>query len=517
MSTEPADARRPDRRAAARSGRRRRSWTLRRNLTTPRASSMRARPPERLRVAARVQQRRDGAGAAVSPDDPPRAPAEILDPAPRPHASAATALLAERLAAGTISRTAVVATVRSLLEAKAHVPSRALAQALISRPHRSTPAGLGMALVAQWQSLTDSDRTSCAPFPPSCAGATSPSSTSTSPRPGAGDRPRALSGAARRRWRRHRGRRAGGHRQRAVRTGPRGHGGRGVGLLEPRSAGAPRRSADDEAKAHRWLVDAMARRTGPRGAAGAARGRAGLRRHRLQAAGHAADVVEPRRLRADAGEPGAPRRATGTLRLHGDDEPWRARPRVAARGCGPELSLDTAAPGRDAGRRPPRLPRATTLSRAHVGDRLRLVHAERSSARLRLPAAPEPAADLRLVPPEPAGRCSRPRRSSTCKAHGPVGCRDWTTVDLLLGAGVPAFFSGCLTTTVDAVVPRTWSRRTGRGADAPPGARGHRRADGRADVRRRSAEDVRDDGLVAEPAPRDRPAGDATAATTRES
>ncbi|WP_125774178.1 glycosyltransferase [Antribacter gilvus] len=39
------------------------------------------------------------------------------------------------------------------------------------------------------------------------------------------------------------------------------------------------------------------------------------------------------------------------------------------------------------------------------------------------------------------------------KAHGPIGCRDWTTVHLLLNAGVPAFFSGCLTTTVSTVFP----------------------------------------------------------------
>jgi hypothetical protein len=37
--------------------------------------------------------------------------------------------------------------------------------------------------------------------------------------------------------------------------------------------------------------------------------------------------------------------------------------------------------------------------------------------------------------------------------YGPVGCRDWTTVDLLLSIGVPAFFSGCLTTTIDTVFP----------------------------------------------------------------
>lgn len=39
------------------------------------------------------------------------------------------------------------------------------------------------------------------------------------------------------------------------------------------------------------------------------------------------------------------------------------------------------------------------------------------------------------------------------RRYAPVGCRDWTTVDLLLSLGVPAFFSGCLTTTVDTVFP----------------------------------------------------------------
>lgn len=41
------------------------------------------------------------------------------------------------------------------------------------------------------------------------------------------------------------------------------------------------------------------------------------------------------------------------------------------------------------------------------------------------------------------------------RTYGPVGCRDWYTVDLLLSAGVDAFFSGCLTTTVDGVFPPT--------------------------------------------------------------
>ncbi|MFE6971726.1 glycosyltransferase [Isoptericola sp. NPDC057653] len=48
-------------------------------------------------------------------------------------------------------------------------------------------------------------------------------------------------------------------------------------------------------------------------------------------------------------------------------------------------------------------------------------------------------------------------------AHGPVGCRDWNTVFLLLNKGVPAFFSGCLTTTIDTVFPD-------RTTSAPPGS-----------------------------------------------
>ena len=39
------------------------------------------------------------------------------------------------------------------------------------------------------------------------------------------------------------------------------------------------------------------------------------------------------------------------------------------------------------------------------------------------------------------------------RRYGPVGCRDWATVYLLLSAGVDAFFTGCLTTTVDALFP----------------------------------------------------------------
>ncbi|WP_209371728.1 hypothetical protein [Brevibacterium renqingii] len=48
------------------------------------------------------------------------------------------------------------------------------------------------------------------------------------------------------------------------------------------------------------------------------------------------------------------------------------------------------------------------------------------------------------------------------KKYGPVGCRDWQSVAVLRAVGVPAFFSGCLTTTVDTLFPApSADRRTG--------------------------------------------------------
>ncbi len=42
-----------------------------------------------------------------------------------------------------------------------------------------------------------------------------------------------------------------------------------------------------------------------------------------------------------------------------------------------------------------------------------------------------------------------PEVISYLKKHGPVGCRDWSTCYLLLNQGVDAFFTGCLSATVD--------------------------------------------------------------------
>ncbi len=58
-----------------------------------------------------------------------------------------------------------------------------------------------------------------------------------------------------------------------------------------------------------------------------------------------------------------------------------------------------------------------------------------------------------------------PEAVAYLRRYGPVGCRDWTTVYLLLSAGVPAFFSGCLTTTTNTVFPDLDAPPP---ADAPP-------------------------------------------------
>ncbi|MEO5964209.1 MAG: TylF/MycF/NovP-related O-methyltransferase [Candidatus Limnocylindrales bacterium] len=50
------------------------------------------------------------------------------------------------------------------------------------------------------------------------------------------------------------------------------------------------------------------------------------------------------------------------------------------------------------------------------------------------------------------------------RAHGPIGCRDWNTVYLLLSAGIDAFFTGCVTSTIDALFPAREDVYPGKGA-----------------------------------------------------
>ncbi len=48
---------------------------------------------------------------------------------------------------------------------------------------------------------------------------------------------------------------------------------------------------------------------------------------------------------------------------------------------------------------------------------------------------------------------ARPGVVEYLRAHAPIGCRDWASVDLLAAADVPAFFSGALAPTAADVVP----------------------------------------------------------------
>jgi hypothetical protein len=71
------------------------------------------------------------------------------------------------------------------------------------------------------------------------------------------------------------------------------------------------------------------------------------------------------------------------------------------------------------------------------------------------------------------------------RRHAPIGCRDWTTVRRLLELEVPAFFSGCLTSTVDLLFPAPGPAPDGPVAlvealpldEPPPGAVELRHAD----------------------------------------
>ncbi len=67
------------------------------------------------------------------------------------------------------------------------------------------------------------------------------------------------------------------------------------------------------------------------------------------------------------------------------------------------------------------------------------------------------------------------------RRYAPIGCRDHTTVNLLLSRGVDAFFTGCLTPTIDAIFPELDEVNDGAGpvgvidlprAAAGPGADG---------------------------------------------
>ncbi len=79
-----------------------------------------------------------------------------------------------------------------------------------------------------------------------------------------------------------------------------------------------------------------------------------------------------------------------------------------------------------------------------------------------------------------------PEAVAYLRRFAPIGCRDWTTVDLLLSLDVPAFFSGCVTTTVDTLFPDLSGEPSTAPAvayvdmpadDVPPGAPTHHHSD----------------------------------------
>lgn len=78
-----------------------------------------------------------------------------------------------------------------------------------------------------------------------------------------------------------------------------------------------------------------------------------------------------------------------------------------------------------------------------------------------------------------------PGAADYLRAHGPIGCRDWDSVFLLHAAGVPAFFSGELVSTVDTVLaPRAVTAPAGTVLiDVPRGPDGEPRTQNRPSIR----------------------------------
>lgn len=87
-----------------------------------------------------------------------------------------------------------------------------------------------------------------------------------------------------------------------------------------------------------------------------------------------------------------------------------------------------------------------------------------------------------------------PETVAYLQRYGPVGGRDWQTVALLRAAGVPAFFSGCITTTVDTLFPDADQSARVRTAFVDPTQL--TRVDTKGDVIEQDGHDLRTDPLV---------------------
>ena len=140
------------------------------------------------------------------------------------------------------------------------------------------------------------------------------------------------------------------------------------------------------------------------------------------------------------------------MRLHGDRRPRRAARAARATGRGPSGGARTSrrtsrsSPSTATRRCTSRSPR-TPGSSASAGTCTRsssCATASRCTATCARSSSRSTATSASLLTPEAIEYLRR---------YGPVGCRDWTTVYLLLSCGVPAFFSGCVTTTIDTRLP----------------------------------------------------------------
>ena len=153
--------------------------------------------------------------------------------------------------------------------------------------------------------------------------------------------------------------------------------------------------------------------------------------------------------------------ATQGVRLHGPRRPRRACSGCSPTGCAPSASAATSTSTSRSGRSTA-TPPSTRRSPRTPGSSASAGTCTRSSACATASRCTATCGRSSSRSIATSGTCSTPEAIEYLMRYGPVGCRDWTTVYLLLSIGVPAFFSGCLTTTIDTVFPDL------RGAAARP-------------------------------------------------
>ena len=152
------------------------------------------------------------------------------------------------------------------------------------------------------------------------------------------------------------------------------------------------------------------------------------------------------------------------VRLHGERgarRPARRRSRDRER---PELRArrPRRRPRGDDG--PPRRVDVPGDPRGHVGPLLRLVHARALHACATASRCTATCGRSSSRSTATSATCSRPEAIEYLRRYGPVGCRDWTTIYLLLSIGVPGLLLRLPDDDDRHRVPRCSPRRRGRRA-----------------------------------------------------